>query len=139
LAAEESESASKEMARPKKQPHERRSASVRSDLTLAEKCYVQEQAARAGLSEAEYVRRRALDYAVKIAPAARSIDSALASEINRLGNQLAALGNVVNQVALYCHTDRRMPSDWTALPREIKALQQVVSLTLERILLDDGS
>jgi hypothetical protein len=124
------------MARPKKQPHERRTASVRSDLTLAEKCYVQAQAALAGVSEAEYVRRRALDYAVKAAPAARSPDFALVNEINRLGNQLAALGNVVNQVALYCHTDRQIPSDWAVLPSEIKALQRLVSQTLERMLVD---
>jgi hypothetical protein len=126
------------MARPRKQPAERRSASVRADLTIAEKSYVQEQAAQAGFSEAEYVRRRALDFAIP-ARAERAAHAALVSEINRLGNQLAALGNLANQIALYLHTDRALPAGWETLPSEIKALQRLVEQTLEQVLADDGS
>lgn len=126
------------MARPRKQPHERRSESVRSDLTLAEKTYVQEQAARAGLSEAEYTRRRVLDYAVKAAAERAGCDPALVSEINRLGLQLSALGNLANQIALYCHTDRRLSPDWANLPSEISGLLRLVQQSLERTLADDG-
>jgi hypothetical protein len=124
------------MARPRKQDHERRSESVRSDLTLAEKCFVQEQAAKACLSEAAFVRRRILGYEVKARAVTGRYDPALVSEINRLGSQLAALGNLANQIALYCHTDRHIPDDWEVLPSEIKALQRHVELTLERIVLD---
>jgi hypothetical protein len=46
------------MARPNKLPDEKRLASIRADLTVAEKIFVQEQAAKAGMSEAEYTRRR---------------------------------------------------------------------------------
>jgi hypothetical protein len=123
------------MARPRKQLHERRTAAVRSDLTLAEKRYVQSQAASAGLSEAEYTRRRVLGYAVP-ASAAHATDAALVSEINRLGTQVGSLGNVVNQVALYCHTDRRIPPEWDTLPSEIKSLRRLIEQTLERILLN---
>lgn len=126
------------MARPKKQPHERRSASVRSDLTVAEKCYVQQQAAEAGLSEAEYTRRRVLCYAVKAVAAGSACDPALVSEINRLGREVSALGNLVNQVALYCHTDRRMRPEWQLLPGEIKQLRRLVEAKLEEVVPIDG-
>lgn len=126
------------MARPKKHPLERRLASVRSDLTLAEKRYVQEQAAKAGLSEAEYTRRRVLGYVVKPARQAASFDPALVSEINRLALQVSALGNLANQVARYCHTDRRLPADWQLLPSEINTLLRLVEQSLKKVLDDDG-
>jgi hypothetical protein len=123
------------MARPRKQASERRSTSVRADLTLAEKAYVQTQAANAGISEAEYTRRRVLDYSVAPELETRT-KAAFVSEVNRLGNQVAAIGNLVNQVALYCHTDRRIPPQWDCLPNEIKDLKQSIEETLERILTD---
>lgn len=126
------------MARPRKQPDERRTATVKADLTLAEKVYVQQQAAAAGLSEAEYTRRLLLGYAVP-ARSAKEGQAAFVSEINRLGNQIAALGNVVNQVALYCHTDRSIPPTWITLPSEINALRRQVEQTLEEVLLSNGS
>ncbi|QDS97070.1 plasmid mobilization protein [Adhaeretor mobilis] len=126
------------MARPKKQPHERRTASVRSDLTVAEKCYVQEQAALAGLSEAEYTRRRVLDYAVRAVAGPSACDPALVSEINRLGREVSSLGNLVNQVALYCHTERRLRPEWGLLPNEIKRLGRLVEVKLEEVVRPDG-
>jgi hypothetical protein len=126
------------VARPRKQPHERRSHGVGSDLTLAEKLYVQGQAAQAGLSEAEYTRRRVLGYAVKAASPGKS-DPALVSEVNRLGVQLSSLGNLANQIALYCHTDRQIPASWSRLPSEIKLLLQLVEQTLQKLLSDHGS
>lgn len=127
------------MARPKKHPDERRSASVRSDLTLAEKCYVQEQAAKAGLSEAEYTRQRVLGFTVRAVAGSGACDPALISEINRLGREVNSLGHLVNQVARACHTDRRMRPEWDVLPSEIKALRQHVEMTLERLVTGDGS
>ncbi len=126
------------MARPKKQPAERRCAALRSDLTIAELIYVREQAERAGLSAAEYTRRRVLGAKVEAAEE-RRVQAALVSEINRLGNQLAALGNLTNQIALYCHTDRSIPESWESLPQEIKATRQLVEQTLEKVLFDHGS
>ncbi|TWT67035.1 hypothetical protein Pla123a_44650 [Posidoniimonas polymericola] len=126
------------MARPKKQPHELRSATVKSDLTVAEKCYVQQQAAEAGLSEAEYTRRRVLGYTVRSVAGASACDPALISEINRLGREVSALGNLVNQVALYCHTDRRLRPEWELLPSEIKHLRRLVEAKLEEVVSRDG-
>ena len=127
------------MARPRKDPHERRTASVRSDLTLAEKCYVQEQALRAGLSEAEYARRRMLDFQVKGAPSLRGVDVALVSEVNALGREIAAVGNLVNQVAVYCHTGRKLRPEWGELPGEVRRLGRAVESLLERLVAADGS
>ena len=104
-------------------------------MTMAEKCYVQEQAAKANMSEAEYVRRRALDYSVKASSNVIRFDPALVHSINDLGNQLAALGNLANQVALYCHTDRPIPDTWDSLPTQINDLLDVVAQTLEEMVL----
>lgn len=126
------------MGRPRKQDEERRTAAIRADLTLAEKLYVQSQAAAAGISEAEYVRRLALGFTVP-ARSEREGKAALVSEINRLGRELAALGNLANQIALYCHTDRRIPVEWDVLPHEIKVLTRQVEVTLEGVLFDHGA
>ncbi len=127
------------MGRPRKQPHERRSTSVRTDLTLAEKVHVQEQATNAGLSEAAYLRRRALGYVVRSRASAARSNPALVSELNRLGTQVQKLGNLTNQVALYCHTDRRIPYGWEVLPSEIKALAKTIEQALEQELFKDGA
>lgn len=127
------------MARPKKRAFERRCEPVKCDVTFAEKYHVRKQAAAEGLSVAEFARRRVLRATVKAASSGSRFDPALVSEINRLGNQLAALGNLANQIALYCHTDRRIPDSWETLPNEIKALQRLVERTLEKVVLAHGS
>jgi hypothetical protein len=123
---------------PKKRRRRERLPSIRCGLTLAQKVYVQQQAAAAGLSDAEHLRRRALGYEVP-ARSERESKAALISEINRLGNQLSALGNLANQIARYCHTDRRVPKEWDGLPKEIKALLHSVEQFLEQLVLSDDT
>lgn len=123
------------MARPKKLPTEKRTTSIRADLTLAEKSLVQQFAEQAGLSEAEFTRRKLLGHVIPVR-IEKQCKAALVSEINRLGNQLSALGNLANQIALYCHTGRRIPADWEILPNEIKVLLRSIELTLEKVLCD---
>lgn len=127
------------MARPRKQPQERRTTNVDARVTIAERCYVQQQAVKAGLSEAAYVRQRVLDYEVRAKACANRSDPALISELNSLGTQVQKLGNLANQIALYCHTDRRLPTGWEVLPYEIKALLKVIEIKLEQELAKDGS
>lgn len=103
------------MARPRKQEHERRTASIRADLTEAEKVFVQEQAARAGLSAAEYTRRRVLGYAVVSPAASRRADPALITELNRVGVN-------VNQLARAVHTDRDFVRFWREIGSELQAV-----------------
>ena len=101
------------MARPKKEPHERRTSSTRADLTPAEKEHVRAQAQRAGLSEADYVRRRVLGFQVSPAPSRveAQATAALVNEVNRLGVN-------VNQLARAVHTDRPAATAWQTLAGE---------------------
>lgn len=90
------------MARPKKEEHERRSVNVKTDLTIAEKLYVQQQVKNSGLrSESEYFRMRVLGYHVP--PAPQKVDAAVISELNRIGVNL-------NQLARAANSDRRLES-----------------------------
>ena len=76
--------------RPKKAEHERRIKSLRADVTLAEKAHVQDQARLAGMSEGEYIRRRALGLPVTVRQA--KTDARLIHELNAIGvnlNQIA--------------------------------------------------
>ncbi len=110
------------MARPRKQEHERRTASVRADLTEAEKAYVQEQAVKAGLSEAEYTRRRVLGFAVASTSGARCSDPAIVTELNRIGNN-------VNQLTRAVHTDRDFAKFWREVGQELRrVLAKVVKI-----------
>jgi hypothetical protein len=122
------------MARPRKQPQELRTSFLQSRVTLAERRFVQEQAYKAGLSEAEYTRRRVLGHVVKHAHASARFDPALVSEINRLGLQLSAVGNLANQIARACHTDRRISPEWYDLPSDIKQLLRLVERSLQKVL-----
>lgn len=75
------------MARPKKQPHEKRDGTpMQARVTEAERLYIEQQAALAGLSPSEYMRQRALDYVVQ--PAQSQADTQLIAEINRIGCNL---------------------------------------------------
>jgi hypothetical protein len=88
------------MARPTKQLHEKRSDVLRARVTIAEKAFVAEQAANAGLDVTEFVRRRCLGY--QVAPAIQSphrVNFALVSELNSIGVNL-------NQIARNLHSDR---------------------------------
>lgn len=106
------------MARPKKQPDEQRLSSVRADLTLAEKAFVQEQAATAGLSEAEYTRRRVLGVTVR--PAPRRADASMVAELNRVGIN-------VNQLARSVHLDRDFVRHWEEIARQLQDVLEKVS------------
>ena len=98
--------------RPRKEPHEQRTESIRADLTVAEKEHVRQQAARAGLSEAEYTRRRILGFEVSAA-GRRAFDPALVSEVNRVGLN-------VNQLARAAHTGREFVHFWREVGAELK-------------------
>jgi len=101
------------MARPRKQPDEKRTASVRADLTVAEKLHVQEQAARAGMSAAEYTRRRVLGFTVTAGGGTRRADPALISELNRIGVN-------VNQLAKAVHANADFARFWREVGDELR-------------------
>lgn len=106
-------------------------------MTIAEREFVEQQAALAGLDVTEYVRRRILGHVVAPAPAQRRADPALITEVNRLGLELKAIGNNANQLALSTHTGRRFRASWEAVVDRINALGGEVSEALERLVISD--
>ncbi|MEM6260706.1 MAG: plasmid mobilization relaxosome protein MobC [Planctomycetota bacterium] len=86
------------MARPTKQPHERRSERFNLRFTVAELAHIEQQAQSAGIDPTEYLRRRALGY--EVPPAPRRADASLVSELNRVGQN-------VNQIARNLNSGRR--------------------------------
>jgi len=93
--------------RPPLPAHEQRVASTRADLTFAEKDYLRQQADLAGLSEAEYVRRRALGYRIEPAPRVMA-DPGLIVAINDLARQIKAIGTNYNQLLVSVHRGRNV-------------------------------
>ena len=74
------------MGRPKKLGNERRVARLEAQVTLAEKQFVREQAKLAGITEAEYIRRRALGERVAVRQS--KADAQLVYEVNAIGVNL---------------------------------------------------
>ena len=102
------------MARPKKVEQEKRSEQTKERWTIAELAYVEEQARNAGLSRAEYIRRRSLSLPVRPAPSVGASDPALVSELNRIGVNL-------NQIAKYANAGRGSPHSLAAVQDELHA------------------
>lgn len=76
--------------RPRKAPDEQRTERLSGiALTIAERAFVEEQAARAGLRLSEYCRRRILGHRVV---AGRSVaDARAVAELNRIGVNVAMI------------------------------------------------
>lgn len=105
------------MARPRKDENEKRSAVARFRLTLAEKAHLRAQVHTSGLSEAEFLRRRALGLPVRVS-ATRS-DPALVSELNRVGVN-------VNQLARATHRGSDFTAYWKQIGRDLEAIMDKV-------------
>jgi anion-transporting ArsA/GET3 family ATPase len=111
------------MARPRKEPDERRDARLpAARLTLDERVFVDAQAAAAGLSTAEYVRRRVLG--VRVDPAPAAADEKLLLELNRIGNNM-------NQIARNLNSER--PVHRLDIDQTFNQLQNVMVNLSERV------
>ena len=107
------------MARPIKEQHEKRTETARFRVTLAEREFIRSQAMAAGISETDYLRRRALGHQIPPAPS-RSSDPALVSELNRIGVN-------VNQLALATHRGSNFTRHWADIAAELQtALKKVM-------------
>ncbi len=122
------------MARPRKQPHEKRSEQNNLRFTVAEMEHIRTQAAAAGLDVPDYLRARSLNYVVPSGGSVRRSDPALVTEINRLGVELKALGNNANQLARAVHTDRHFHGRWEEIADAIADTKRRVSDALSRIV-----
>lgn len=108
------------MARPVKEPEEKRTERFNLRFTVAEIEAMRTQAARAALPPHEYARRRILGHVVQ--PPPRKADADLLYELNRIGVN-------VNQLARAQNADREYRGDWRALEAELhRLLEKVASL-----------
>ena len=106
------------MARPKKQPHERRSESLHAEVTIAEKEHARELRRMAGgISEAELVRRSVFDAEIKVVAQA---DAGLISELNRIGNN-------INQIARNLNSNRRERLEVEVVLAELRGVLEKVA------------
>ena len=125
------------MARPKKDPDDQRSESARATLTVSEKLHVQAQAEAAGLSEAEYVRRRILGYEV---PPARSLsDAALISEVNRTSWELNRIGQNVDQILLATYRGSDFVDYWRHVGDHVRQVADQADTVLQKVAALDGA
>lgn len=104
--------------RPIKQPHEKRSIQIKLRVTIAEDDYYKRQAAAAGLTVAEYLRRAGLNIVIRIPPSLA--DDRLITEIN-------AIGVNVNQIARAANRGQEEREFWRALGDKVaNTLDEVV-------------
>lgn len=126
------------MARPKKHAFEKRSEHIDARYTLLEAERVQQQANAAGLSKSEFSRKRTLGERIMI-PRIRGIDPAAIVELDRLVQEVNAIGNNVNQVARAMNSNRRMPPGWERIPEVLEELRMKTETTLDELVGGDGS
>lgn len=101
------------MGRPTLAPEERRDDRLPNlRVTAAERAYVEEQAANAGLPLAEFCRRAILSK--RIAPRLTSADERLLVEVNKAGVNL-------NQIARAVNGGRGLPPDFSEVLAEVDA------------------
>lgn len=81
---------------------ERRSDQLKVRLTAAEKTRLDHTAATLGLTTAEFLRRRGLDYRMPAGAAEQKATANLATALIRLGNN-------VNQIAKHLNAGRGLP------------------------------
>ncbi|MCV0381727.1 plasmid mobilization relaxosome protein MobC [Nitratireductor sp.] len=102
------------MARPKKQPADRRTISLSCRLTEAERLIIEQAAIRAGLSASDYVRKQLLTGKV-IVRENRSLDHAAYDQLRRIGVNLNQLTRIANRTG-------NLPRELASLTAEIERL-----------------
>lgn len=94
------------MARPTKNEHEKRAASLPTvRVTTAERVLIEDKAAAAGLSLTDFVRVLTLHEEVKTRQT--KLEASLLVELNKLGVELSRQGNNLNQLAHGLNVDRQ--------------------------------
>ncbi len=112
--------------RPSNNPHGRprladdlrRTESTRADLTVAEKEHLRQQAELAGLSEAEFVRRRVLSHRIEL-PSRVIVDPGAVVAVNELVRQVQGIGNNYNQLLVSVHRGRNVDPSLAAIHDQI--------------------
>ena len=106
-------------------------------MLLEEKINVQNQAKLAGLSEAEFIRRRVLGY--QVPPARPLADVELISELNAVSWQIKRVGQNVDQILLATYRGTDFVNHWQAVGREVREVAAQASGALEKVASLDGA
>lgn len=118
------------MGRPPKAPDERRTDRLPAPrVTAAERVFVEQQAARAGVEVSDYVRACALGR--RIVSRRTTADERLLLEINRIGVNL-------NQIAARVNFTGRLAEDFADTLEDVQGAMADVQDAMERGL-SDGS
>ena len=106
------------MARPRKHADEKRTERFNLRYTIAERETVRTNAARVGLDEMEFQRRRVLRDPL---PSSRSSsDPAKIAALNSYAVALGKIGNNVNQLAAATHQGRAFTQYWHEIGEELQ-------------------
>lgn len=127
------------MARPRKQEHEKRSARLGPyDVTEAERADVEDKAAAAGLSLAEFGRQQILTGRVNTPPA--PIEAGLITELNRLALENKRIGVNLNQLMPRHHLGvERDPRHIDFILAELHTNNQKIEALLDKVARRYGS
>ena len=101
------------MARPKKKHTERRTEQTKERWTVAEVEHLNQQAALAGITRAEYIRRCALGQ--RVSAKASAMDPAFILAVNQVGNN-------VNQLARSVHRGSDFQSYWREVGDQLRSV-----------------
>lgn len=99
------------MPRPKKSADEKLSETARFRMTPAERETLRMNAAAAGITEAEFCRRRCIG--LPVTPTRTRTDPALVVALNRVGNN-------VNQLARSVHRGSSFQTYWKEVAAELR-------------------
>ena len=108
------------MARPPLRPEERKDELLPNlRVTASQRAMIEEKAAKAGLTLADYCRRAI--FKARFAPKRGTVDQALLVELNRVGVNL-------NQIAKRVNAGRNLPPDFPDVLAEVReAVRKVMA------------
>lgn len=124
------------MPRPRKNADEKRSERFNLRYTIAERETVRNLAARSGLDEMEFQRRRVLDTPLPLSRG--STDPLKISALNNYALALSKIGNNVNQLAAATHQGRDFVKYWREIGSELQVELQAAKSALNDALMDEN-
>ncbi len=126
------------MPRPKLSAAEKRDHRINTRWTLPEREEIRTAAARVGLTEAEYLRRRVLGHRLPSGSAKRSDPSKIAA-LNSAAVALSRVGNNLNQLTHAAHVGRELKGLALSLQPEVQAELRAIKAALANLLAEtDG-
>ena len=124
------------MARPRKHADELRSETARFRTTIAERETIRSNAARVGLLETDFMRKRVLSLPL---PSSRgSSDPAKIAALNNYAVALGKIGNNVNQLSAATHQGRDFVRYWREIGDELQSDLRLAREALNVALSDSG-